>query len=36
VLEAVNRIKRLSNAVQVIAGNIATQEARAGADRCRS
>ena len=26
VLEAVNRIKRLSNAVQVIAGNIATQE----------
>jgi IMP dehydrogenase len=26
VLEAVNRIKRLSNAVQVIAGNIATRE----------
>jgi len=26
VLEAVNRIKRLSNAVQVIAGNIATQD----------
>src|SRR5881398_3066924 len=26
VLEAVNRIKRLSNAVQVIAGNIATKE----------
>src|SRR6202035_2587667 len=26
VLEAVNRIKRLSNAVQVIAGNIATEE----------
>src|SRR4030095_3348380 len=26
VLEAVNRIKRLSNAVQVIAGNIATNE----------
>ena len=26
VLQAVNRIKRLSNAVQVIAGNIATQE----------
>jgi IMP dehydrogenase len=26
VLDAVNRIKRLSNAVQVIAGNIATQE----------
>ena len=26
VLEAVNRIKRLSNAVQVFAGNIATQE----------
>ncbi len=31
VLEAVNRIKRLSNAVQVIAGNIATKEgAQAG------
>ena len=28
VLEAVNRIKRLSNAVQVIAGNIATRKAR--------
>jgi IMP dehydrogenase len=27
VLEAVNRIKRLSNAVQVVAGNIATAEA---------
>ncbi|WP_315832193.1 IMP dehydrogenase [Bradyrhizobium prioriisuperbiae] len=27
VLEAVNRIKRLSNAVQVIAGNVATTEA---------
>ncbi len=26
VLEAVNRIKRLSNAVQVIAGNVATQD----------
>src|SRR4029077_11827108 len=26
VLEAVNRIKRLSNAVQVIAGNVATTE----------
>jgi IMP dehydrogenase len=37
VLEAVNRIKRLSNAVQVVAGNIATAEAAkalidAGAD----
>jgi IMP dehydrogenase len=37
VLEAVNRIKRLSNAVQVIAGNVATTEATqalidAGAD----
>jgi len=37
VLEAVNRIKRLSNAVQVIAGNVATAEATqalidAGAD----
>jgi IMP dehydrogenase len=37
VLEAVNRIKRLSNAVQVVAGNIATGEAAkalidAGAD----
>jgi IMP dehydrogenase len=37
VLEAVNRIKRLSNAVQVVAGNIATAEATkalidAGAD----
>jgi IMP dehydrogenase len=27
VLEAVERIKRLSNAVQVIAGNVATAEA---------
>ncbi len=37
VLEAVNRIKRLSNAVQVVAGNVATTEATqalidAGAD----
>ncbi len=27
VLQAVNRIKRLSNSVQVVAGNIATTEA---------
>ncbi len=35
VLEAVTRVKKLSNAVQVIAGNVATRERRAGADRCR-
>ena len=35
VLEAVNRIKRLSNAVQVVAGNIATAEGAQGADRRR-
>ena len=29
------RIKRLSNAVQVVAGNVATARRRQGADRCR-
>ena len=33
VLAAVERIKRLSNAVQVIAGNVATPEGARGADR---
>ncbi len=33
VLDAVNRIKRLSNKVQVVAGNIATARGRQGADR---
>ncbi len=35
VLDAVLRIKRLSNAVQVVAGNIATVRRRQGADRLR-
>ena len=33
VLDAVTRIKRLSNAVQVVAGNVATARGRQGADR---
>ena len=35
VLEAVTRVKKLSNYVQVIAGNVATARGRAGADRRR-
>ena len=35
VLRAVERIKRESNAVQIIAGNVATPEGRDGADRRR-
>ena len=33
VLASVTRIKRLSNAVQIIAGNVATPEGARGADR---
>jgi IMP dehydrogenase len=35
VLKAVERIKKASNAVQIIAGNVATPEGREGADRGR-
>ena len=35
VLDAVARVKKLSNSVQVIAGNVATAGGRAGADRRR-
>ena len=35
VLDAVRRIKRQSNAVQVLAGNVATGGRHQGADRCR-
>ena len=35
VLESVTRVKKLSNSVQVIAGNVATRRGREGADRCR-
>ena len=35
VLDAVNRIKKLSNEVQVVAGNVATAEGAQGADRLR-
>ena len=34
-LEAVERIKRLSNAVQVVAGNVATRRRCQGPDRRR-
>ena len=35
VLEAVTRIKKLSNRVQVVAGNVATADGHEGADRLR-
>ncbi len=35
VLEAVTRVKKLSNYTQVMAGNVATARGRPGADRCR-